>query len=90
MLKTLGFNVSMVIKSHTSRSTKVKFSLIGHRCYELQSKLCLCYPKIIYKIVFRFRFCPRSSTSSVLSFCDVVVRAVKHYLIMPEFKLFLS
>jgi len=49
-LKALNFKVSMVIYSHTSRSTEVNFSLIGSRCYELQSKLCFCYPKVIYKI----------------------------------------
>jgi len=33
-LKTLNFKVSMLIKSHSSRSTTVNFSLIGRRCYE--------------------------------------------------------
>jgi len=57
--ETFNFNVSMVIYPHTSRSTKVCFSLIGSRCYEFQSKLCFCYPKVVYKIAFRCRFCPR-------------------------------
>jgi len=46
----------MVISMVTSRSNKVKFSLIGRRYYELQSKLCFCYPKVIYKIAFGFGF----------------------------------
>jgi len=58
-LKMLNFKVSMVIQSHTSHSTKVNFSLIGRCCYKLQSKLCFCYPTVIYKIAFRFGFCPR-------------------------------
>jgi len=49
-LKTLNFKVSVVIYCHTSRSTKGNFSLTGSCCYELQSKLCFCYPKVIYKI----------------------------------------
>jgi len=57
-LKTLNFKVFMVIWSHNRRSTKVNFSVIGSRCYELQRKLCFCYPKVIYKITFRFGFLP--------------------------------
>jgi len=51
--------VSMVILSHSSGSSKVNFSLIGSRCYELQIKLCFCYPNVICKSACRFGFCPR-------------------------------
>jgi len=49
----------MAIKSHTSRGTKMNFSMIGRSCYELHSKLCFCYPEVIYKIAFSFGSCPR-------------------------------
>jgi len=44
----------MVIYCHASRCIKVNSSLIGRRYYELQIKLCFCYPKVIHKIAFRF------------------------------------
>ena len=54
--ETLNFKMSMVIQSHTSRSNKMNFSSIGSRCYELQSKLYFCYPKVIYKIALDLGF----------------------------------
>jgi len=67
----------------------MNFSLIGSRCYELQSKLRFCNPNIIYKIAFRSGFV-HVNQRLLLSFCGIVVRAVQHYLNMPDFKFILS